>query len=133
MRKEEFAIKSISKSIILESPSLLVIISFNEKNHLENEINFGRKLNHQNISHLIEVFESKSEIHLVFEFIDGIELSEIISTGFKFSEERTAQIFEKIFNILQYLESMRIVHRDIKAENIIIKYRKHKIFQKWFN
>lgn len=78
---------------------------------------------------LYDVFETEDEIHLVTEFCRGGELFHAIKrkslqrSSFRrgrFSEYQSAQITKQILKALVELHALGIVHRDIKAENILI-------------
>ena len=78
---------------------------------------------------LYDVFETEEEIHLVTEFCGGGELFGAIKrksvqrSSFRrgrFSEYQAAQITNQILKALVELHDLGIVHRDIKAENILL-------------
>mmetsp|Transcript_54013 Transcript_54013/g.61490 ORF Transcript_54013/g.61490 Transcript_54013/m.61490 type:complete len:572 (+) Transcript_54013:476-2191(+) len=79
---------------------------------------------------LFDVFETDTEIHLVTEFCRGGELFDAIkrkgttkrSTNRRgrFSEPQAARITNQILKALTELHALGIVHRDIKAENILL-------------
>jgi len=78
---------------------------------------------------LYDVFETEEEIHLVTEFCRGGELFDAIKhkstqrSSFRrgrFSESQAARITNQILRALVELHALGIVHRDIKAENILI-------------
>ena len=78
---------------------------------------------------LYDVFETDEEIHLVTEFCRGGELFDAIKrkgtqrSSFRrgrFSEPQAARITNQILKALVELHALGIVHRDIKAENILL-------------
>lgn len=78
---------------------------------------------------LYDVFETDEEIHLVTEFCRGGELFDAIKrkstqrSSFRrgrFSESQAARITNQILKALVELHTLGIVHRDIKAENILL-------------
>jgi len=78
---------------------------------------------------LYDVFETDEEIHLVTEFCRGGELFDAIKrkstqrSSFRrgrFSESQAARITNQILKALVELHALGIVHRDIKAENILL-------------
>jgi serine/threonine protein kinase len=78
---------------------------------------------------LYDVFETEEEIHLVTEFCCGGELFDAIKrkstqrSSFRrgrFSESQAARITNQILKALAELHDIGIVHRDIKAENILL-------------
>lgn len=78
---------------------------------------------------LYDVFETDEEIHLVTEFCRGGELFDAIKrkstqrSSFRrgrFSESQAARITNQILKALVELHDLGVVHRDIKAENILL-------------
>lgn len=85
--------------------------------------------NNPHVLTLYDVFETEEEIHLVTEFCRGGELFDAIKrkstqrSSFRrgrFSESQAARITNQILKALLELHALGIVHRDIKAENILI-------------
>ena len=85
-----------------------------------NEISILRRLNHQNIVKLYQVFETENSLYMVMEFVEGITLEDILSKSIKYDEIRFKNILLKIFSTLDYLSIKKIVHRDLKPENILV-------------
>ena len=66
------------------------------------------------------MLESSSCVYLVCEFISGGELFEHIAVKGAFPEHRAARLFAQVCAGVRYLHSNNIVHRDIKAENVLL-------------
>jgi len=68
----------------------------------------------------VEVYDNEEYLYLVMELIRGGELdSEVINAG-PFNEMKACKIFSQIVEGVKYLHSIRIVHRDLKLENILL-------------
>ena len=80
-----------------------------------------RKLDHENIIKLYEVYESKNNIHLVLEHLSGGELFERILRQGQYSENDAAIIMRCLLRALVAMHSKAIVHRDLKPENMLFK------------
>jgi len=106
-RKEEvfYALKTIVQSRISTE--------FIEE--LRNEIDIIKSLDHPNIAKAFEVFEHKSQIHIVLELCSGGDLYKRLPH----SEKQAASISGKIFSAIAYMHSNDVVHRDLKFENIM--------------
>ncbi|CAG9329541.1 unnamed protein product [Blepharisma stoltei] len=112
LTKQIYAVKAISKETLFEN-------SVNFVNQI-NEIALLRKVNHPNIIKLHMVYENEDYIHLVLDYAEGGDLYQRILKKNSFSEAEASIIGAKMLDILEYLESMHIVHRDIKLENILL-------------
>lgn len=71
------------------------------------------------VPHLLADFEDNLEFYLVQEFIEGHPLSEEFSRGHCWSESKVFQLLQEILNILDFVHSYGLIHRDVKPSNII--------------
>ncbi|KEG10945.1 protein kinase [Trypanosoma grayi] len=87
--------------------------------NLRSEIEIMTKLNHDNIITLFEAFETQQEFVVVMEYAQG-ELFEILEDDKKLPEDVVQRIAKQLVQALHYLHSNRIMHRDMKPQNILI-------------
>ncbi|XP_059354682.1 myosin light chain kinase family member 4-like [Carassius carassius] len=91
-----------------------------EKEVVKCEIEVMNQLNHDNLIQLYAAFESRHEIILVMEYVDGGELFDrIIDENYKLTELDTVLFIRQISEGLQYMHKMYILHLDLKPENIL--------------
>uniref|UniRef100_A0A1I8HS91 phosphorylase kinase n=2 Tax=Macrostomum lignano TaxID=282301 RepID=A0A1I8HS91_9PLAT len=75
---------------------------------------------HANIILLHDHFETEAYIFFVFEICPHGELFEHLNKVVRMSEKRTRGVMRQLLDALEFLHSRQIVHRDIKAENILL-------------
>jgi fused-like protein len=68
---------------------------------------------------LLDWFETKNDFCLVTEYAQG-ELFEILEEDNKMSESQIKKIARQLAHSLFYLHKHRIIHRDMKPQNILI-------------
>ena len=84
------------------------------------EIDLMKKLNHSNITKILENFETEKYILIIMEYINGGNLFSFVKKRRKLSEKTAKFLFKQIIQGIKYIHSKNIVHRDIKLENILI-------------
>lgn len=78
------------------------------------------KLSHPNIPAIYDVDFSNGHFMIVFQFIDGQTLREIISDSGPVQISTARTWFHQIASALEHAHGLGVTHRDIKPENIII-------------
>ena len=84
------------------------------------EINALKKLDHPNILKIFEVYNSEDAFYLITEYCKGGDLFNIIEQKKKLTELQCAYIMYQILSAINYCHKMKIMHRDLKLENILI-------------
>ena len=84
------------------------------------ETNLMQKLNHPNITKILEMFEDDKFILIIMEYINGGNLFSFVKKRRKLSEKIAKFLFRQIILGIKHIHSKNIVHRDIKLENILI-------------
>ncbi|KAG9082344.1 hypothetical protein FS749_006910, partial [Ceratobasidium sp. UAMH 11750] len=87
---------------------------------VEREIEVLRTINHPNIVRLYDVIETDKYIGIVLEYASGGELFDHI-LAHRFLRERDAcKLFAQLISGVSYIHQKKIVHRDLKLENLLL-------------
>jgi len=121
------AFGKVNIALHVASGRLVAIKSFNKKNlkkknakqKIKNEIEMLSRLRHPFINQILDSFETDTHIFIVVEYICGDLLGFIRKRG-KLSETVSKIIFKQLIEGLKYIHRKKIVHRDIKLDNILI-------------
>ena len=77
------------------------------------------KLHHPHIVTLFEFGQAKGLFFFLMEYVDGVNLRELMSSS-RTSPREALAIVPQICDALQYAHDLGIVHRDIKPDNILL-------------
>ncbi|GEM_PF-3030896 len=111
-----YALKIVNPDLI-KNPAII--------NLFLNEAKILSRLDHKNICRFVEYFVHGPEYVIVMEYIDGVDLKELMQTqpGSLIPFEKAKVIACDCLGALQYAFDMGILHRDIKPSNIMIENR----------
>ena len=115
---ELFATKRVEKSYA-DRPQV--------KKYFDNEISILKELNHRNIVSLKDLKHTKSHYYIMMEYCNGGSLMNCLKKYISmyrrpFSEEIVQYLMSQIVNGLKYIHQHKIIHRDIKLDNILVKF-----------
>ncbi len=76
---------------------------------------------HSQIPKLYAYFEFEGEFYLVQEWIKGETLTDRLQKAGQFSDRQVRELLTSLLPVLNYVHSHKILHRDIKPDNIIFR------------
>ncbi|GJD21577.1 hypothetical protein RIVM261_065330 [Rivularia sp. IAM M-261] len=74
---------------------------------------------HDQIPRLLAHFEENQEFYLVQEYIPGTLLSKELAKGQKWNEEQAINFLKDLLQILEFVHTEQVIHRDVKPANLI--------------
>lgn len=84
------------------------------------EATAASRMSHHNIVNLLDIDDNPSAPYLVFEFVDGKTLKEIIAEHGKLPQGTAVQIAIRILSALRHAHEAGVIHRDIKPQNVLV-------------
>lgn len=105
---QAYALKVVSKQALADNREALLT-----------EISILKQVDHKNVIGLNDIFETRKNLYLVMDVLDGGELFDRIVESGTFSEKDASDLSRSIIGAVQYLHGLGIVHRDLKPENLL--------------
>ena len=115
---KKYATKKMDREEIEKSESM---------KYLRNEIAILQYLNHPNIVKFQEVKKTKKHFYIIMEYCNGGDLSKALEIyiekyGKPFDEKLVQHFMKQIISAFRYIHEKKIIHRDVKLENILLHY-----------
>ena len=108
---KSFAGKIIKKRSLIKSRTKQKLIS---------EIKIHKNLHHENIVKFEHYFEDTENVYILMELCYNQTLHELMKRRKKITELEAQYYVYNLVKALQYLHNLKIIHRDLKLENIFI-------------
>ena len=113
-----FATKRMAKEMV-EDPKYY--------KYFQNEISILKRLYHKNIVRLEGLKKTNNHYYVIMEYCNGGSLTDCLEKYKNlyhrpFTEEIVQHIMRQIVSAINYIHSLRIIHRDLKLDNILVKF-----------
>ncbi|XP_030211934.1 MAP/microtubule affinity-regulating kinase 3a isoform X3 [Gadus morhua] len=123
--KGNFAKVKLARHILTGREVAIKIIDKTQLNpnslqKLFREVRIMKILNHPNIVKLFEVIETDRTLYLIMEYASGGEVFDYLVAHGRMKEKEARAKFRQIVSAVQYCHQKHIVHRDLKAENLLL-------------
>ncbi|XP_072284481.1 MAP/microtubule affinity-regulating kinase 3 isoform X6 [Pyxicephalus adspersus] len=123
--KGNFAKVKLARHILTGREVAIKIIDKTQLNptslqKLFREVRIMKILNHPNIVKLFEVIETDKTLYLIMEYASGGEVFDYLVAHGRMKEKEARAKFRQIVSAVQYCHQKHIVHRDLKAENLLL-------------
>lgn len=123
--KGNFAVVKLATHIVTKTKVAIKIIdktALDEENltKIFRETAILKKLRHPHITRLYQLMETDHTIYLVTEYASKGEIFDYLVAKGRMPEPEAKRIFSQIVSALSYCHSQGVVHRDLKAENLLL-------------
>ncbi|XP_071387977.1 MAP/microtubule affinity-regulating kinase 4-like isoform X1 [Centroberyx affinis] len=123
--KGNFAKVKLARHILTGKEVAIKIIDKTQLNptslqKLFREVRIMKGLNHPNIVQLFEVIETDKTLYLIMEYASGGEVFDYLVSHGRMKEIEARAKFRQIVSAVHYCHQKNIVHRDLKAENLLL-------------
>ena len=119
-----------AKNLVMDNIVAIKMIEKVQENmvddlEIKNEVNILKALSHPNIVKIYEFFDTAIYYYIVTEYCKNGELFSYITNIY--NEKQLSVLFYQVFSGLCYLHEKKILHRDLKLENIMVSEKEKDI------
>jgi serine/threonine-protein kinase len=107
----EVAVKVLSRNQSADDETL---------RRFRNEAQSAARLNHENIAHVHYVGEDRGVHYIVFEYIEGVNIRDLVERNGPLPLEDALSYCYQIAQALEHASQRAVIHRDIKPSNVLI-------------
>jgi len=111
--------KTLDKKVAIKKMREELKINQREKKRFLREAKTVAKLHHPYIVDIYQIFEEKDDIYIVFEYIEGRSIEQILDEKGKLEIKEAMSIMKPVCEALGYAHREGVCHRDLKPSNIM--------------
>ncbi|CAD8175812.1 unnamed protein product [Paramecium octaurelia] len=109
--KMPYAMKQIKKQGLIKEDQKILF----------SEMDILRLIDHPNIVKLHKLYQDNIHYYMVTELCQGGELFDKLASEKNFTEKKAAEIMKQVLSAVTYCHERKIIHRDLKLENILLE------------
>lgn len=102
-------------------PNLALDPQFQQR--FSTEVRAAQRLDHGNIVRVLDANITPPQLYLVMEFISGGNLRQLLSAQTRLEFPEVIRYGAQIASALDYAHRSRVIHRDVKPENVLIRLK----------
>ena len=95
--------------------------SEDHRERFRREARLTARLNHPGVVPVFTLGEHHELVYIVMQYVHGSSLADRLRTGTRFSAHQTAQVLYDLAETLDYAHREGMLHRDLKAENVLLE------------
>ncbi|EPZ31872.1 Protein kinase, catalytic domain-containing protein [Rozella allomycis CSF55] len=112
---KKVAIKILNKALFAANEE--------QSRKLEREITIMKLIQHPNVMSLHDVYETKDELFLILDHLEGGELFDYLVKKGRLNEDEARKYFAQIISAVDFCHQHFIYHRDLKPENLLLDFK----------
>ena len=97
---------------------------------LSNEILISAGVDNENLVKILDLTDIESDKYIVYEFCNGGDLRRYLRYFKRFDERAVQYIMSQVLSGLKELHDKKIIHHDLKPENVLVELRPFEIKDK---
>ena len=82
---------------------------------------------HDQIPRLLAFFEDQQQFYLVQDLIEGNSLAQELTLGQRWTDTQVVLLLKEVLEIIAFIHHHRVIHRDIKPDNLIRRHSDRKL------
>ncbi|XP_048588593.1 serine/threonine-protein kinase SIK1 isoform X2 [Nematostella vectensis] len=123
--KGNFSVVKLARHRITKSQVAIKIIDKTQLNEMNlkkiyREVQIMKLLQHPHIVKLYQVMETKNMLYLVTDYANNGEMFDYLAHHGRLPEKEARKKFVQILSAVDYCHKRHVVHRDLKAENLLL-------------
>ncbi len=111
---------SLGRRVAIKKMRPEVAMNPKEKARFLDEAKIVAQLRHPSIVDIHEIIEESNEVYLVFEYVEGQNLAEMIAKHGKLAAAEMGSVLGGVCRALAFAHSKKVIHRDLKPSNIMV-------------